>query len=139
MFRTKYSRGIQITITAEDLAKGDGGIVNFETENELDRKIVSGIETYFDTILANAPDGSSIVTQAKAATIIVYLYDNNTCKFYGIPYNSFNTYLNAGIIRELKDFTITVNKCYIQLCDVAALAAGDTVYFNFLYDYDLDR
>lgn len=131
MFAAKYTRYIRIVVPAGFTV---GQIVPFPQDQEINLKPVQALETYENTILARTPDNEPVVSQAGGAEVVLYLYQENMARFYAIPYNSFNTQLNAGIVRQLKDLKINLQKSYIQITGNVTIAAGQALVFSFMYE-----
>jgi len=134
MLKVANTRFIELTVPA---GVSIGTSIKFPTDDELNLKSVSALESYDDGILVRTPANAPVVTLAKGAAVVLFLYDNNKAKFYGLPYNSINTTQNSGILRQFKDLNINLNKSYIMITSVAAIVAGDALAFSFMYDYQV--
>jgi len=131
MLKIQNTRLLEINVTA---APAVGDVYFFPNDNEIDLKFVDAIETYDNTILFSSPEGNPIVTLAGGAEVVLFLYQDSMARFYSVPYNSFNTVQNAGILRQLDNFKINLQKSYMQIVSVGTIANGDSIAISFMYN-----
>lgn len=126
-------RTIEIVINNTSI----GNTITFPQNNEIDGTIIDSIETFDNSILFASPEtNTEVVSYTQGADIVFTLYEQSTAKFYSIPYNSFNTPQNAGILRELQNLKINLRECSITIVGNSAIVAGKAVVFNFIFRRD---
>lgn len=111
-----------------------GQTIPFPIDNELNLMKVNSIETYINTLLLTSPNSLPVVTQAAGSEVTVTLVTENEQRFYNIPYNSLNTQLNSGIMRELQGLVIDLQKSYVTINSITVIGANQALVFCFMYE-----
>lgn len=128
--KIRKTRIVEIDTTAVSV----GQTIPFSNDNELNLMEVNSIETYINTLLLTSPNGVPVVTQAAGAEVTVTFVCENDQRFYNIPYNSLNTQLNSGILRELQGLKINLQQSYITINSITTIGANQALVFGFMYE-----
>jgi hypothetical protein len=118
---------LQITTTA------NGSSINFSDVPQLRGKFVQGIETYTANEVTKTQTQRDVIAQANVSSFLVNLVTDSETVFENIPYFTFNTYYNGGIIREFKNLKININKSNIYITSGSGLSTSQSALFTFYY------
>ena len=131
MFVAKNIRVLEVDITN---APAVGNIYKLPLDQELQGKNFKAIETFFVTEQNRGPNNIQTVSQAEAADIVCYFYVGSKLELFAIPYTMLNTALNNGIIRQLANMKIVIEKSYIQIVSTSTIVTNRCALFAFHYD-----
>lgn len=102
----------------------------------LDNAVITSIETYYDTIMAFAPSGRPLISQADLAKIVVTFADLSQGKNFefikNYPLFAFCTSLNSGIVKEILWRFLTLNKSQLTITD-PSITPDTSVVFAINY------
>jgi hypothetical protein len=125
------SLGIEVNIKTANI-----GDQFFFPDNQIIRASrirVYGIEAFTVTQLAKTPGALTTISAAGSLGLVLNFVDSgNANRVYQIPYYTFISSLNAGMIREFKPFECMLTKSFIQLTD-STVVAGTGAYLHIIY------
>lgn len=111
----------------------NGSTINFSDVPQLRGKFVQGIETYTANEVTKSQTQRTIIPQANVSSFLVNLLTDSETTFENIPYFTFNTYYNGGIIREFKNLKININKSNVYISNGTGLSTSQSALFTFYY------
>lgn len=106
---------------------------------KLRAKMMTGIETYFDSTITFAPSSNPLVISTILQTAFVVFYTNGTQDLWRIPWPSMNRTQNIAndpFVRDkfiLRPQSITWDKSYIELSAIPAFGVNSSFLMGVYY------
>ena len=97
------------------------------------RIIFTGVECYYDQLLAFSPNQIAVNNLANIAKCTLTIAVGSDQKLYQIPLTNLVPFLQGGLIRKLNNLEVTLTKCYVQI-NQAGISANTSICFNWYYE-----
>lgn len=127
------SRLVAVPIPAGTTA---GAFLAFPDQPDLKKGArITGFETFTAADLTIS-SGANVISDADAVTVQLTLAEGSDERVQYIPYLAARTALNAGSVREVKDFSIEWTQSYVRTNATIAAACVALVLVHFYYPSD---
>jgi len=127
----RFTKSILVELPLTAIANGT--TLNFSDVPQLRGKFVQGIESYTANEVGKTQTQRTVIPFTNVSSFLVNLVTDNETVFENIPYFTFNTYNNGGIIREFKNLKININKSNIYIANGSGLSTAQSALFTFYY------
>ena len=124
-----YTKTVEIKFNVD---ANTGAKFSFPLDNELNQKIITGLEIFSSTDITNAPSGNAVTSLAELAEILVTLKDGSDVKIDAIPARDFVRGQNAGIRYEIKNLRFNMQTSFIRTTN-NNIGAGTSFFCAFTY------